>query len=113
MKVVCLIAGINTQDTHKICYVVPQKQAKESGVYHYQMEEGSQVKVLTCGLEGVDQQQYPAQWILPKKSNGEGPPAVIASGNTLVFITAFQEQNDTYTCNICNVNTLVTVRVTP
>ena len=77
------------------------------------MEGGSRGKVLTCGLEGVDQQQYPAQWILPKISNGEEPPAVETNGNILTFDEAFVEQNGTYICNICNINASVIVRVTP
>jgi hypothetical protein len=84
-----------------------------NGVYHYQMEEKSKDKVLTCGLEGVDQEKHPARWILPKKPNGEPPPEVEAAGNRLIFLIAYGEQNDTYICNIYNVNASVIVRVTP
>ena len=84
-----------------------------NGVYYYQMEAESRDKVLTCGLEGVDQEQHPARWILPRKPNGELPPEVVNDGNTLTFLTAYEEQNDTYICNICNVNASVIVRVAP
>jgi hypothetical protein len=84
-----------------------------NGVYYYQMEAQSRDKVLTCGLKGVDHEQHQARWILPRKPNGELPPEVEKAGNRLTFLTAYEEQNDTYICNICNMNASVIVRVTP
>ena len=85
---------------------------EDRGTYYYELEKGSQDRDLTCGLEGVDQVLYQAEWTLPTKPNGEGPPEVEDEGNRIVFRTAYPAQNGEYICHICNANISVFVNVT-
>jgi hypothetical protein len=93
----------------------PHALTLDNGTFYYDMEEGANQMVLTCGLEGVDQynpNDYPTQWMLPKKSNGEIPPGVeIIDDFRLYFRQAYPAQAGEYVCNISNVTASVVVRV--
>lgn len=68
--------------------------------------------VLECALDGVDEHNYPVEWTVPTKPNGEPRPGVMVNGATLEFSRSFQEQEGTYTCNITGITATVTIEVT-
>lgn len=82
-----------------------------NGTFYFEMEEGPDNHVLTCGRDGIEQDQYNISWILPKKPNGEVPPSVTANRNTLVFSRALPEQEGKYICSTAGTNVSVIVDV--
>lgn len=75
------------------------------------MVKGAVNKRLTCGLDGMGEQEYSVTWVLPRKPNGEVPPDVVIKGNTLTFSRAVPEQDGEYICTTAGKNTSVIVDV--
>lgn len=69
-------------------------------------------EVLECGLDGVDEHNYPVQWTLPPVSKAEQPSGVTVNGTTLEFNAPTQEQEGLYTCSIAGFKATVYIMVT-
>lgn len=79
--------------------------------FYFDMVKGAANIVLTCGLDGVGDQEYNVSWTLPRKPNGEVPPGVTSDRNTLTFSRAVPEQTGEYICTTAGKNTSVVVDV--
>ena len=84
----------------------------ENGTFHFVMVQNTENQQLTCGLEGLEQHRYTVNWTLPKKPNGEVPPGISQSSNSLHFNSALPEVQGTYNCAIAGINVSIIVEVT-
>ena len=83
---------------------------KRNGMYHYDLRRGSVESELLCELEGLEEEDYNTSWTLPRKPNGEIPPAVTKHGKSLIFHTAYPEQSGVYECHIAGLTGTLAVQ---